>query len=89
MADGLAKLQVRQKIVEKLKRMTRALKYDATFTAGKKIGQEDTVKAEKDLDEGAADFDEANAEEDVTAESEAQMRESVRATSAVTRTARR
>ncbi|CAK0910898.1 unnamed protein product, partial [Prorocentrum cordatum] len=58
MADGLTKLQVRQQFVEKLRRMTHALKYDATFTAGQKVSQQERDKNEQELNDAAADFDE-------------------------------
>ncbi|CAK0838168.1 unnamed protein product, partial [Prorocentrum cordatum] len=45
MADGLTK-QVRQQFVEKLRRMTHALKYDATFTASKKANQAEDAEGE-------------------------------------------
>ncbi|CAK0861054.1 unnamed protein product [Prorocentrum cordatum] len=87
MADGLTKLQVRQQFVEKLRRMTHALKYDATFTAGKKVSQQERNKNEQELNDAAADFDEANAVDQTP--DEVPAREMVKATRAGTRTARR
>ncbi|CAK0827016.1 unnamed protein product [Prorocentrum cordatum] len=87
MADGLTKLQVRQQFVEKLRRMTHALKYDATFTAGKRVSQQERDKNEQELNDAAADFDEANAVDQTP--DEVPAREMVRAMRAGTRTAQR
>ncbi|CAK0840096.1 unnamed protein product [Prorocentrum cordatum] len=87
MADGLTKLQVRQQFVEKLRRMTHALKYDARFTAGKKVSQQERDKNEQGLNDAAADFDEANAVDQTP--DEVPAREMVRATRAGARTAQR
>ncbi|CAK0898077.1 unnamed protein product [Prorocentrum cordatum] len=87
------KMRVRQQFLEKLRRMTQVLKYDATFTAGKKISQKERAQADREQDEAAADFDEANQAEDAEAEDgdehEDQLREHVRTTIDGTRTAKK
>ena len=60
MADGLTKPQVRQQLVEKLRRMTHALKYDPHFMAGKKGNATERKEPEQQLEDVAHDFDEAN-----------------------------
>ena len=87
MADGLTKLGVRQPFVEKLRRMTHALKYDPTCTAGKQLNAQEKQKIERELDDAPQDFDEANAA--VEDDGSSQMREYVKNLAGRTRTARR
>ena len=60
MADGMTKLAVRQSFADKLRRGVHALKYDETFTAGKKLTKAQKAKFENEMNEAAQDFEEAN-----------------------------
>ena len=53
LADGLTKLSVRQQFVEKLRRGVHALKWDPTFTAGKKLSKQELARREQELNEAA------------------------------------
>eukprot|EP00959_Pyramimonas_sp_CCMP1952_P186451 3899010-Pyramimonas_sp.AAC.1 len=88
-ADGgrFDEVAVRQQFVERPRRMTRALKYDATFRAGRKVSQKERDQSEQELNDAAADFDEANAVDQLQ-EGEPE-REAVRATRAGTWKAQR
>ena len=48
-SDGLTKVQARQRLVENLRRGYHALKFDPTFTAGKKLTTEQRQQRENEL----------------------------------------
>ena len=52
-SDGLTKVSARQRLVEIIRRGYHALKYDPTFTAGKKLSDEDKRAREEELDAAA------------------------------------
>ena len=53
LADGLTKVQVRQNFAEIMRRRWHAMKFDPTFTAGKKLTAKQRVQADDELDEAA------------------------------------
>ena len=52
-SDGLTKVQARQRLVEILRRGYHALKFDPTFTAGKKLTTEQRQQRENELHQAA------------------------------------
>ena len=50
MADGLTKVSVRQIFADRLRRCVHALKYDPSFTAGKKVTANERARRERELD---------------------------------------
>ena len=53
LADGLTKLAVRQTFAEMMRRRWHALKFDPTFTAGKKLTAKQRQGAQDELEEAA------------------------------------
>ena len=52
-SDGLTKVQAHQRLVENLRRSYHALKFDPTFTAGKKLTIEQRQQRENELQQAA------------------------------------
>ena len=60
LADGLTKLAVRQTFAEMMRRRWHALKFDPTFTAGKKLTQKQKKDIDAELADAAADDGDAD-----------------------------
>ena len=63
-ADGLTKPGARQSFVEVLRRGYHALRYDPSFTAGKKLSKSAVQRSRKALEDAAAQDEEAHAVEE-------------------------
>ena len=53
-ADGLTKPSAKQKLVEVLRRGYHALRFDPSFTAGRKLAQKAVNKARQELEDASA-----------------------------------